>query len=105
MIHAGQLTKKITIQNSISVIDSFGQDIPTWTTVATPYAKVDFLNGKEFFQAQQVNSEVTIKIKTRYRDGINTKTRILYGAKILNIVQIIPDEKNTELVFMCKEVV
>ena len=106
MIHAGALNKKITIQYQAKARDSFGAEVITWTDAATVWAKITPLRGKEFFAAQQINAESTIKISIRYRSNINTTMRLKYGSRYFYILEMHNvDERSEELLFYCKEVV
>jgi hypothetical protein len=42
--------------------DAYGQPVEGWTTVATVWAAVDMLTGRELFTAQQAQSEATVRM-------------------------------------------
>jgi len=100
------LKKRITIQQQSTTQDSFGSPIDTWTTVATVWASIEPINGKEFFAASQVNAEVTTRIRIRYLSGIEPAMRVLYGTRLYNIQSVIDyKESHAEMQLMCKEVI
>ncbi|MGQ0516567.1 phage head closure protein, partial [Bacillus sp. D-CC] len=51
------------------------------------------LRGREFWQAASVNAENTIRVEIRYRKGITSEMRILYGERILEITNVIDVEE------------
>lgn len=67
------------------------------------HAAVEPYQGREYFYAQQVQSESSLRVRIRYFPGIESSMRILYGTRILNITAIIdPEEAHRELQIMCK---
>jgi SPP1 family predicted phage head-tail adaptor len=101
MIYAGPLDKKIVLQHSVQTVDDFGGTVDTWTTYATPWARVRPLKGRELIAAKAAQSEVTTRIEMRYRPDVTTDDRIVYGGKYYNISAVIdPEEKHEELQIM-----
>lgn len=106
IVNSGELNKKLSLQAPTVTRDTDGAEIITWATLTTVWGSINPISGKEYWQAQQVNSELTHNIKIRYRSGLNTKMRFLYGNRIFNILTIVnPTEKNVEFICKCKEVV
>jgi len=104
MLSAGELNKRITLQAKSVEDNSIGGYTETWNDLATVWASVEPLQGKELLQAQQMNSVVSTKIKIRYRKGITSDMRISYGGKYYNIKgnPINPGMRNEELHLMCE---
>lgn len=101
----GKLRHRVTLQESAAVRDSFGAEVETWTDITTLWASVEPLSGREYFAAQQVNTEISTKITLRYRAGIKPEMQILFASRVFEILSVVnPEEKNTQLVLMCKEV-
>jgi len=106
MISIGELRHRIKIQQRSTTQNSFGEVLDNWVDVATVWAKVEGLNGREFFAAYQTNTNITYRVKIRYRSDIKQDMRIVFKDKILNIKAIIsPDGVNNELYLMCEEVI
>jgi SPP1 family predicted phage head-tail adaptor len=101
----GKMRHRIAIKSLSTTQDSFGEQVETYTDVCTVWASVEPLVGKEYFVAEQANSEVSIKVRIRYRTGINDKMVVFFGSRKLLIVSppINSYEKNRELILMCKE--
>lgn len=103
-MRSGRLRHKVTVEQVTETIDEFGQAIKSWSTFAQPFAAIEPVSGREYFAAQQVDSEVTVKITMRYLSGLTTKMRISWGGKIYNIQSIIdPAERTAMQTLMCSE--
>lgn len=101
----GAMRHRVTLQRPSAELDSRGQPVE-WMDVATVWAAVEPLRGREFWAAQQVNAEQTVRIRIRYRPGVTSDMRVLYGSRILLLVAppIDAEERHVELQLLCKEV-
>mgnify|MGYP000909745925 CR=1 FL=1 len=71
--------------------------------MANTWAAVEPLNGREFIAAQAVQSEVTTRIRMRYRADLQPADRINHEGTLYDIQSIInPRSGDAELVVMCK---
>jgi SPP1 family predicted phage head-tail adaptor len=103
---AGALRHRITIERVTETQDSFGGTVTTWPILATMWASVEPLSGREQLLAQQVQAEVTHRVRVRYVAGVTAKMRITFGDRHFEILSVInPEERNRELELMCKELV
>jgi SPP1 family predicted phage head-tail adaptor len=110
MIKPGELRHKVkilappTTQNDFGEIDLSNES--EWTTFKEVWASVEPLKGRELFTAQQINSEITLRIKMWYVPGVKAKMRIESRGQTFEIVGPPIDNKqmNRELELMCKEV-
>ncbi|WP_169331897.1 phage head closure protein [Zavarzinella formosa] len=94
----GKMDKRVAIQSVTRVSDGQGGFTDSWATDATVWANVNPTKGWEKFQAQQTQTPVTHKITIRYRSGITTKQRVLFGSRVFNIKEALnPDEANAFL--------
>ena len=100
---AGRLDQRVTIERLTYVEDPMGGGIETWAPLATVWAAVEPLNGREFFAASTTLSETTTRIRIRYRAGLTVVDRINHGGTLYDIQAIInPRSGDRELVLMCK---
>ena len=110
-IDAGRLRCRITFQRFDGACDAYGApllaDDEHWADYASAWAAVDPLSGREFFAAEQSQSEVTHRVLLRYMAGIETEMRIRYGKKrILEIVSVRDvNERHEYLQLLCRELV
>lgn len=103
-MQAGQLRKRVIIQQRSQTQDDYGQPLQTWTDVATVYAGIEPLNGRELLAAQAVNSEVSHNVTMRYRSGITPAMRLNYQGRLFNIHTILDEnERHRMLTLQCSE--
>ncbi|TNH06633.1 phage head closure protein [Testudinibacter sp. TR-2022] len=100
----GKLRHRITLQQQITQLNSYGGTITDWQDVATAWAEVKPLSGREYFAAEQVQSEITTQIWLRYRPDIQPTMRVKWGDRTFEVISVINhNERNTALQLMCKE--
>lgn len=108
-LRAGQLTRRLRIQSRASTQDTFGSPNLVWTDVATVWAEIQPLSGRELESAQRLASEVSHQITVRYQSIFaDTKIvagyRALYKGRIFNIhASMNEDERNTVLTLLASE--
>lgn len=106
MIGAGARDKRVTIQEKTITKDNIGNQVEVWHDITTVWAAIQPLSGREYWAARQVNAETTTKVTILYRRGVTAEHRILYGSRVLEILEVVnPLEGNAELVLMCKEAI
>ena len=97
----GKLNKRITFQ--LQDLDLEDED---WKDIATTWASINPISGKEYYSAETINSDLTHKIRLRYRKGITPDMRVIYNDRIFYIISVINEyEKNTMLQLMCRELI
>jgi len=103
-VRSGRLRHRVTIQQPVVAVNGYGERITTWSTVAVVWAAVEPLRGREFFDAEQVQAEISHRVVLRYRSGLTTTMRLLHLTRVLHIGTIIDvDERHRELQLMCRE--
>jgi len=101
---AGQLRHRVTIQSRTTARDAHDDPIATWSTVVKVWASIEPLNARELILAQQVESNVTHKVTIRYRSGVTSAMRVVFGSRTFEIDSVInTDERNITMVLMCEE--
>ena len=104
-VTAGKLDKRVTLQSATEARDGHGQAIPIWSDVATVWAVIDPIRGREYFAAQQVSAETTHRVTIRWRSGVSPKWRVVYGSRTFRIESVINvRERNEQIELMCVEV-
>lgn len=87
--HSVQLQERTDAQNGTT-----GEMQTTWTTIATPWANISPMSGREFLAAGAEQSEVRGRITIRYRDDVTADMRIVYRGKYYNILAVLPDNES-----------
>ena len=104
--HTGKFRHRISFQKLGTTQDELGQDVEgEWETVASAWAMIKTLQGKEYFDAASAQSERTSRFIIPYQRGIDTTMRILFDNRIFDIVQppINDDEMNKTLTIIARE--
>jgi SPP1 family predicted phage head-tail adaptor len=101
-VRIGKLRHRVEIQEFTTVIDDDGYPTENWGTIATVWASVEPVSGKEYWAAAAVQAETTVKVTMRYRDGITTAHRLRFGGRVYDIKAVINvEERNRVLELMC----
>ena len=102
---AGDLTERVTVERFTSTEDELGQPIETWAPLFTCWAAVEPLTGREYLAAQAAVSEVTAKIRMRFRPWMTSQDRVIHEGTVYQIQSVIDvRSENRELVLMCRAV-
>ena len=99
---AGQLDRLITIEQPTETTSATGGRTETWAEFAQAWAGKRDLSGREFFQAQAVQSEIGTAFRIRWRSAITTKMRINDGGDLYDIEAIVEVGRREWIDLMCK---
>ena len=100
----GDLRQRITLQKSVKTPDGHKGSTEQWQDLATIWASVEPLSGREWFQSHQIKAEVTHRVKVRYREDITVQMRFKHRDRNLYIESIIDKkEKRETLEILCRE--
>jgi len=106
IVRSGQMRRKIRIEELTETRTSSGAITESWSTYKTVRAEVLPVSGREYFSAQTVNAQNTVKFNTRYMIGITTKMRIIYDGRTFDIQTVINHkERNHAMTLMGVEYV
>lgn len=106
-MQAGKLRHRVTIQRPTETIVR-GEPVVTWSTIATRFAEIKSSEGRELWNARQVQPDITHRLELRYDSAIaiTSKWRLLLGGRVLEILNINrPEERPIVWVIDCKEAV
>lgn len=94
MTKAGNLIHRIRIERRVKGENTRGEVTYSWAPVITLHAEKNPLRGREFFQAAQVQSEITTRWRIRWRLGIDETMRVveLSGQRMLYDIKAPPIE-------------
>ena len=98
----GKLKNSITIQSLSQGADGYGgYASPSYTTVITAFAKITPKSGTQVFSdktGRQVENPHTHEFLIRYRSGLSTAQRILFGSRTFDIIQINDENDNNNYI-------
>ena len=88
-IKAGELRHRVTVQSFVSGgRDDDGFDLPSeWIDYKKIWAKITPLSTKDLLSAQAADSEITARMKVRYRTGLDVDTtmRVIWKGRVFPI--------------------
>jgi len=95
-MQSGRLRHRIEIQRAVITRDDVGQEIITWVTVATIWARVEISqSAREGFiaRADQLHATADYKITARYTTSldITVKDRVHWGTIAIDVQNVIAD--------------
>lgn len=102
---ASARNRKITIQAPNATADDLG-GVSGYTTIATPWAKIVSLKGREVYKSQQITAEVSHMITIAFPKTytVLSKMIVLYKTRKFEIVDVSdPDEGKVDLQLLCLE--
>lgn len=107
-MEAGKLRHRVTLQRPSGTRDAVGGRVTVPLDVATVWASIETLDGREAFYAAQRQATTTHKVVIRYAPiiaGIDATWRVKYGVRIFTLDEPPRNtrEINAELVLMCTE--
>lgn len=74
-----QFDQRIALQQMTVVRDAVGGHAETWATLATVWAKVRDMSGKEIFSAKAAGNAVSQCLTIRYRSDVKAAMRVLFA--------------------------
>lgn len=111
-MQSGRFRHRVVLLRRVDTQGDSGQVEHSFTPIASVWARISHIAGREFFAAAQVQSEVTTRISIRWRGDIDTTCQVMHvtdhsvSPNIFDLYDIkaaLPDEKTgrRELTLMC----
>jgi len=102
VINPRLLDQRITLQQRVAGRDALGQATSVWADVATVWARAEPLRGREYLAAEQAQSEVSVRFRIRWREGVTSGMRVLWRGQPHDIDGAIDvNGAKSELQLMC----
>lgn len=87
MLGAGKLDRRIVLQSATITNDpNYNEEILTWTTCATVWARMEFHKSDEGEAASREYAEMGLYFTIRYRDDVSAEHRIVYESNNYEII-------------------
>ncbi|MEQ8226509.1 MAG: phage head closure protein [Rhodospirillales bacterium] len=88
------LRERVELQERVVTQNGFGEEIITYETLDTVWARVEPLKGTEKWSAQQVIAEQLYHVFVRYRTDLSVLDRVVWRGQNMDITAITnPDER------------
>ena len=88
-VSIGRMDRRITLQTATETQNTSGEPVPTWSDLATVWARVTPQSTAESFQDDQEHATRQTVFRIRYRSDVNEKTRISYDSQTYDITGIV----------------
>lgn len=85
---AGDLRHLVTIQRPVYQTDAKGNRRRTWADVATCWASMADVSGRDFYAAQAYHAQDIVTFGIRWREDVTTDCRILHRGQPYEIQQV-----------------
>ncbi len=72
--------------------DELGTPVEQWAPVVTVWAEVEPLRGRELVAASGMQTVADVRIRMRYRDGIEPAMRVVWNGKPHDVAAVIDIE-------------
>ena len=97
---AGQLDQRIQIEQPVVAADALGQEVESWATVASPWAKVMETPGREFLSGDYRAEERTV-FRIRWR-ALDSTARVQWGGRAWKIDSVTGTERERWAYLHCR---
>lgn len=102
-MRAGQLRQRVTLLARTVVSDGMGSQTESWSAVATLPAMVTASTARYAEGAGQDTPVVTHTVKVRARPDLTAENRFAWDGSLLEIVDVSPNAKGSELTAVCRK--
>ncbi|MBD2797732.1 phage head closure protein [Xenorhabdus sp. 18] len=99
----GKLRHRITLQTFTQITSPSGQRIQEWRDIATVWAEVKHISGRELLASGAALAETTVRVWLRYRADVTPASRMVFRDQVYDIQAVIPNPKRTQLELLCKQ--
>lgn len=97
-VTASALDQRVILQQPDISYDEIGGQVVSWQDVATLWASIEPLRGREIFENRRFEARSTVRIVMRYRNDVDERKRLKKGSVIYHILQVLNrDERNHTL--------
>ncbi|EPG6919045.1 TPA: phage head closure protein [Proteus mirabilis] len=103
---AGRMNQRVTIQRSKLKPDALSGNEVMWFDIATVWAEVKGIRGREYFSSQQTQSETTVRVWLRYFPDVTTADQLMFhyagtDGKYWDIKSIVTDKAKGSMEMIC----
>lgn len=103
-IESGKLDHKLDILTPVTVRDEYGEEISTFTKVATIYAQRLEMRTQDAARAGGRETFAMARFLIRWRRDLDTGARILVDNKTYDVIGIDEPDRRTTMVLTVEEV-
>ncbi len=100
------MRRRVALQQRTLGSDAIGQQVETWATTTTRWARKVEIGGGEQERANsgQLQAHGTVSFEMRYYSSVTPEWRLTFDGRTFHITNVIHDERRTRTTLMCTEV-
>jgi SPP1 family predicted phage head-tail adaptor len=103
-MRAGELRQRIKLESKTVTRNAFGEEVATWATLATVWAKIETVNGVETIAQQQAAALLTHKITIRVYAALQPVMRVNWNSRLFDVQAVLDDNLHRQMQLLCSEV-
>jgi SPP1 family predicted phage head-tail adaptor len=85
-ISAGELDRKIDLQNFTTTTNDYNEEVPTWATYASVWAKMEFHTSTEGEASARQYAEMGLYFTIRYRADLEPDHQLIFEGNTYRII-------------------
>lgn len=97
---AGRLNRRITLERREEKVDSHGQNVVSYSPLATVFAAVEPVGGSKGFGQQQFVSTGDLRFTIRWRPDVTPLHRVVYDGVAYDVQSVAEDGKREALLIL-----
>jgi SPP1 family predicted phage head-tail adaptor len=101
-LRAGLLDRRIALERRVDVTDASGQAVSHFVPLATVWARVEPLGGREGFGQQQWVATGDIRFTVRWRDDVAPLHRVVHEGRAYDVVSVAEDGRREALLVVAR---
>jgi SPP1 family predicted phage head-tail adaptor len=104
MVPFSRMRNRIQLISFTQSVNDMNEEVDVPGVFAEDWAWIRPLSGRELWQAQQVQPQVTHKVTIRFRTGVTPAMKVRYAGRDLNIFAVLNlEERDEQLELQCFE--
>jgi SPP1 family predicted phage head-tail adaptor len=103
MMNAGRLDDRITIETRVLTANAYGEQVLTYTALATVWAEVMPTTGREVFMSAAMYADAQYKVRIRWRGDFDETARVNYDGMYYDIIHIADHRRSGERMLLMKK--
>ena len=74
----GGFNQRVTLQRRLETRNAIGEAVISYVNASLAWAAVEPLTGRELFNAQQTQAEITTRVRMHWQRGITERMRVVH---------------------------
>ena len=101
-VRAGLLDRRVRLDRRHEETDDSGQSVVRWLPLATVWARVEPLGGREGFGQQQWVATGDLRFTIRWRDDLTPLHRVVHAGRAYDVVSVAEDGRREALLIVAR---